>query len=417
MDPVWLSDEGIVVETSLDRSSELWDFPRGRDVFWMWANEAGFAYSESAAGRLLGQMVKRLGGIGGAALIRRAELLDALDQMAHQAWVGPEGGEDEPARSKARSGTIEYEQLRNLLRPLHKLEIPPGTPPDQRPAFTRHQESAVESHIASLVARDVLRVGLRVRCPSCSQWTWYGLDRLGRELECERCLDIHPFPAGRPTAAEWHYRPVGPFAVENYAHGAYAVLLALRFLINMDHPDGVTWSPCFELKRGDKTLEADFGAFVRPDRWMRTAETTLLLGECKSGNRCFESKDYARARELLKVFPTAAMVFATTRPQLTAEEKEQLRAIASEGRNAAYLSQAWSPVLVLTRWELSSSVGAPMCWKGHPRLEPGKENISLRGSIRDLADFTQQLHLEMPSMQREARERFERERQENKQSK
>ncbi len=408
MEPVWLSDEGIVVETSLHRSSELWEFPRGRDVFWMWANEAGFEYVESAPGRLLGQMVKRLGGLGGATLIRRAELLDALNQMAHQALIAPET-EDEPARSKARSGTISYEQLRNLLRPLHAVEIPPGTPPDQRPAFTRHQEAGIESHIASLVARDVLRVGLRVQCPFCSQWTWYGLDGLGPEIECERCLQTHPFPTGRPTDAEWHYRPVGPFAVENYAHGAYAVILALRFLVYMDHPDGLSWSPCFELRKGTTTLEADFGAFVRPDRWTRTAETTLLLGECKSGDRYFDAKDYARARQLLKVFPTAVLVFATTRSELTPDEKEQLRSIASDGRNAAYLGQPWSPVVVLTRWELGSTWGAPICWKGHPRLAPGQENVNVRGSIRDLADLTQQLHLDMPSMQQEARERQERE--------
>ena len=110
------------------------------------------------------------------------------------------------------------------------------------------------------------------------------------------------------------------------------------------------------------------------------------------------------------------MVFATTRSELTAEEKEQLRALASEGRNAAYLGQPWSPVVVLTRWELSSNSGAPMCWKGYPRLAPGQENISIRGSIRDLADFTQQLHLNMPSVQQEAGERYERERQQKKQS-
>src|SRR6266404_1086659 len=408
MDPMWLSDEGIVVETSSHRSSELWEFPRGRDVFWMWAREAGFEYVESAPGRLLVQMTKRLGGLSGAALIRRAELLDKLNQMAHQALITPEG-EDGPSRSKARSGTISYEQLRSVLRPVHAIEIPPNTPADQRPAFKRHQEAGIDSHISRLVARDVLRVGLRVKCPFCTQWTWYGLDGLAPTIECERCLETHPFPAGRPTDAEWHYRPVGPFAVENYAHGAYAVILTLRFLIYMDHPGGVSWSPCFELKKGATTLEADFGAFVRPDRWTRAAETTLLLGECKSGDRCFDAKDYDRARELLKAFPTAALVFATTRPELTSAEKEQLRSIASEGRNAAYLGRPWSPVVVLTRWELSSTWGAPICWKGHPRLAPTQEHVHVRGSIRDLADLTQQLHLEMPSMQQEARERYERE--------
>src|SRR6266567_333021 len=129
MPPVWLSDEGIVVETSSHRSSDLWEFPRGRDVFWMWAREAGFEYVESAPGRLLLQMVKRLEGFGGAALIRRAELLDALNQMAHQALIASDDGTQ--ARSKVRSGTISVDELRKILRPLHVRETTPDATQDQ----------------------------------------------------------------------------------------------------------------------------------------------------------------------------------------------------------------------------------------------------------------------------------------------
>ena len=404
---LWLSDEGIVAETSLHHTSELWEFPRGLDIFAAWAKEAGFEYTVSAPGRLLAQMVKRLGGLGGAGTIRHVPLLETLNKMAHQALVAAED-KDAPTRSKARGGTISANDLRTVLRPAHLQEIPIGASKEERATIQQRQERIIGYHISHLVEQDVLRVGVRLECPHCGQWTWYGLQGLAPTLECERCLQAYEFPAGSPTDAEWHYRPVGPFAVEHYAHGAYAVILALRFLLQLDHHDAVSWSPSFELTKGGAALEADFGAFVRPEGWVRPP-TTLLLGECKCGERRFDHRDFRRARELLKAFPTAALVFATTRRELTPSEKTGLKRIVRGERDAALSGRPSSPVLVLTEWELSSGYPAPLCWKDHPRLTTElKGRMDVRGSVTGLADATQQLHLDLQSIDAEVRERLER---------
>lgn len=411
--PVWVSREGIVAETSVGRATELWQFPTGRDVFATWAWEHGFQYAESSAGLLLLQVVRNLGGLWGAALVRHANLLDTLNGLAHREWEeGRTASEAERRpRSKVRSGTIPHDALRSVLGPLHDRDLPAGKTPEQHEAKNRWKEARVRNHIDSLVGHDVLRLGLLIQCPHCQQRTWYGLDDLGPTLECERCLQHYPFPAGSPREAQWHYRPAGPFAVENYAQGAYAVLLALRFLLVTDHAAAAAWSTSFELKRGDATVEVDFGIFLRPERFGPGGDTTLVLGECKSGDRPFTQTDYRRARWLLETFPTAALVFCTTRADLTSGEKTSIAKIVRYGRREVIPERPANPVIVLTRTELESTFPPPMCWRGHTRLTPEIEGtMSVRHSLVGLADATQQLHLDLPSMEAERYEQFKKRR-------
>src|SRR5207245_2207404 len=70
-----------------------------------------------------------------------------------------------------------------------------------------------------------------------------------------------------------------------------------------------------------------------------------------------------------------------------------------------------NPVIVLTRWELEGTFPPPMCWRGHPRLTPVIEGtMSVRHDLLGLAEATQQLHLDMPSISVERHERLERRR-------
>jgi len=412
--PLWVSREGIVTETSAVHASDLWEFPTGRDVFDVWASEHGLKYAESSAGRLLLQIVRSLGGLWGANLIRHVELLNTLNDLAHREWQEerPTAAAEPRTRSKVRSGTIPYDALRGLLGPLHARDLGAGLSPDQHEARKQWVEDGVRNHIDSLVAHDVLRVGLRLQCPHCDQRTWYGLDDLGPTLECERCLQVYPFPAGSPREADWHYRPVGPFAVENFAQGAYAVLLALRFLLINDRLGGMAWSTSFELAPKDgPPLEVDFGIFLGPDQFGPGGDTALILGECKSGERTFAQTDYDRAGKLLKLFPAAALVFCTTREELSPDEKTAIAQIAREGRREVVPERPANLVIVLTRTELESTFPAPMCWRSHARITAEIEGtMNLHRGLLGLADGTQQLHLGMPSMQAERYELFAKDR-------
>ncbi len=410
---VGLSREGIILETPAGRAFDLLEFPIGSEVFASWAKQHGFDYTESGAGRLLRQIIRGLGGLWGASLVRYVALLDALNKLAHREWEEerPAQEGDSKPRTKVRSGTISYERLLGVLGPLHARDEAPPTTPAERETQKRRQERWIRNHIDALVRKDVLRIGVLLQCPHCQQRTWYPLDGLKASLECERCLQHYPFPVGAPREGAWHYRPAGPFAVETYAQGAYGVLLALRYIITMEHPDGASWSTSFELKRGnDEPLEVDFGVFIRPDR-MGGGETRLILGECKSGDCKFGPKDYKRARKLLKAFPGAAFFFCTTRAELTPAEKKAIGRIARSGRKEIIPDRPINPVVVLTRTELEATFPAPMCWKGHPRFTPEIEGrVNLRDDLDTLADATQQLHLDLPSIQTERREHFERQR-------
>lgn len=409
--PVWVSREGIVAETSVGSAHELWEFPTGRDVFAEWAREHGFQYAESSAGRLLLQVVRNLEGLWGASLVRHVDLLHTLNGLAHREWEEdrPPSEEEPRPRTKVRSGTIAHDALRGVLGPLHGRDLPAATTPEQHKANKRWQEDRVRNHIDSLVGHDVLRLGLRLQCPQCQQRTWYGLDDLGPTLECERCLQHYPFPAGSPREAEWHYRPAGPFAVENYAQGAYAVLLALRFfLVVTDHTEAAAWTTSFKLERGDDTLEVDFGVLLGPGRFAPWGDTMLVLGECKAGDRPFTPTDYRRACELLKTFPGAALAFCTTRAELTPVEKSAIGRIARFGRREVVAERPANPVIVLTRTELESTFPPPMCWRGHPRFTAEIEGrMHVRHSLVGLANATQQLHLDLLSMETEWHERHE----------
>jgi len=406
---IGLSREGIIVETTVSRHSELWGFPTGGEVFAAWAKQHGFDYVESGTGRLLRQLIRRLDGVRGAVLVRHVELLEVLNKLAHREWEEerPATEGDARPRTRVRSGTILHDDLCRVLGRILAREDQPPTTSAEREAQRQRRAARIRNYIDSLVKRDVLRVGVLIQCPHCRQRTWYPLDGLKSSLECERCLQHYPFPAGSPRDAPWHYRPAGPFAVETYAQGAYAVLLALRFLLTADRHDA-SWSTSFELKRGDDKLEVDFGIFLGPDRF-RGGETRLLLGEGKSGDCQFDAEDYRRARTLVTAFPGSALVFCTTRLELTPPEKNAITRIARQGRREMRPDRPANPIIVLTRVELESTFPPPMCWQGNPRLTP---EIEYSFGMHDdvvvaLADATQRLHLDMPSMQAERLELFQ----------
>jgi Transposase len=105
---------------------------------------------------------------------------------------------------------------------------------------SRDSSDIGQNLLASLVHFKILVLGLRLQCPECRQTTWYRLAGLDARLECERCLQTFDFPAADPPRDVWAYRANGPFAIENFAQGAYCVALALYF-IDEQLADGATW--------------------------------------------------------------------------------------------------------------------------------------------------------------------------------
>jgi len=359
---------------------QRWQLPTPLKVFSSWMKERGYEIQLSGAGRIVNELISAMGGPDASFMFRHEEVLRKLNEMAH----GIAESDTEPAdgikKPKIRGRVISEQEWRNLLM-----------------KTCENKSDIAQNHLDSLVRMGVLKVGLRFQCTECGQHTWFSIDELSEKLVCERCLKIVTFPVSRPPK-NWFYRAVGPYAVENYAHGGYCIALALRFL--MESFASASWIPSFTLagKAFPTLVEADFGMFWQESRFVKGAQPLLVLGECKTFD-VFASKDTLRMQALAKAFPGAVVVFATLRKNLNPNEKRIISGIARAGRHHLEAGRQKNPVVVLTGIELQSLSGPPGCWEdaGPPYDKFGRSYMGARGRLEELADITQQLHLGIES--------------------
>ncbi len=230
------------------------------------------------------------------------------------------------------------------------------------------------------------------------QWAQMALtlDQLTEELTCEHCLLSFPFPAARPPDKAWAYRTQGPSSIENYAQGAYAVAITLRFFLAMLQTEA-TWAPSLKLNDQSAEFEIDFAMWCQA-RHRDTLEPIFVIGECKSFSERFEPRDLRRARDLAKRFPGALLVFATLRQRLGTTEKRRISGLARAGRRRTQPDKWRTPVMVLTAHELMSRMGPPFCWQdAGGAMAQFAEHYRGVGDLLELCDATQQFHLGMES--------------------
>ena len=369
MHEVWFSSEGIVTTSRGAEPRFTWKLPRSREICEAWLEQHGFTFEVTSAGKLLDEAIRRLGGLHGAWLLAREELVKLLNSMA--------GRPDHPAKR--------YE--RNVL--IQSIKMTTGD----------HDQASYI--LQRLIRARILELGAEIQCPHCSQSNWYGLRELRASLPCRRCLQDFDFPADHPPRNPWRYRTIGPFAVENYIMGGIPVLLSLVVLGGGGGSlplAGITWSPSFKLKRNEVDWgEIDALAFIeRKDS--RTGSGLAIFVEAKSYGEedgIFKRKDVDRMREIGKLFPGSVLVFATLNRQLTRSDEDLIRPLAEQGR-APYRGDDWTnPVVVLTGQELFSESGPPYCWDDIPEAGEVRRRFRSTGSLSDLADATQQLYLDM----------------------
>jgi len=377
--------EGWVLLCKQVRWSHWWKLPTPLEVFSVFMKERGYAIELSAPGRLVTQMVANLGGLWGVTSIAHEEIVRLLNSMAHGVIEDPDGSAESDrtarCRRKVRPQVASRDEWFGLLKKINNNEA-----------------WLAERRLASLVNNGVLRVGLYLSCPQCSQRTWYGLSDILPSLTCERCLQKFEFPAATPPD-KWWYRSVGSYAVENYSQGGVCVALALRFL-SEPMEGATTWIPSFNLKKDDKSLEADFGVFWRPS-FLDESNPTLVFGECKSYDR-FEEKDFRRMRKLGEAFPGAVLAFCMFRKSFSAFEKRRLKALASSGRSHLQAGRWRNPVLIMTGEDLFSYFNAQWSWK--TRMQ-GREY-----PLQSLCEESQQRYLGMESYSRWLERKAERRR-------
>jgi hypothetical protein len=259
----------------------------------------------------------------------------------------------------------------------------------------------------SLVERNVFQLGYKTKCTHCGRASWFSVSELAAELTCPLCykkLDAIN-AVDNANKGAWHLKTAGPFSVEKFADGSYAVLLTLNFL-QQDHSLRTTPVMSFTAKHTStaKELEADLGLMWQDTIYGESHEG-ILFAECKSYNE-FERKDFERMKALANQFPGAILAFSTMRKTLTPREIREMARIAKTGMKQWKTERPINPVLVLTGHELFSTSGAPGCWREMSIPGWARNTHTLLGTC----NATQVIHLGLPDWQESLRAEFEKKR-------
>lgn len=201
-----ISREGIVLLERYTNHQEFLAFPSGADAIIEWLKAHGVDAKGSRGGNVANQVLSSMGGVWRTSLLADRETLEQLDNMAKSVKKYADGKVEEyPDRTKPVHVWQSLIKRRNSQRQFASLS------PD------------------AFIKAGILRLGLSVDCPKCTNQNWYSLKAVDDQVVCERCLKPFDFPQGNLDFGKtWHYRVVGPFSVPDFAQGAYATVLALR---------------------------------------------------------------------------------------------------------------------------------------------------------------------------------------------
>ncbi|HEX6369074.1 MAG TPA: hypothetical protein VF006_09075 [Longimicrobium sp.] len=368
----WVTAEGIIIPLA-SSETHRWRLPTSVRLFRSWMREQGFEITVSAAGRTAREFLRKVGRYG-LQVFAKKELIDLLNRMAH--GQVEQTLAEENTRLRAYSRAVPASEVFRLLQKLSNNHL-----------------TRAKNELEFLTSKDILRLGLRLRCTLCEQYNWFPVDQLQLELSCERCLRKFPFPsASPPPDTAWYYRAAGPFATENYAQGAYTVAAAI-FALGMRLRKDVTWMPSIELERsGFPKLETDF-VMLWKERFSEFTRPRLIFGDCKT-YQPFGIKALRGMQRLGAAFPESAMAFCTLREELAPSDRRRLAQMARAGRQVTRSGRTRNPVIILTARELLGK-GMPGCWETTSVGSSKPESWLHQLTLGRLADLTQQLYLDL----------------------
>jgi hypothetical protein len=385
--PLLSSREGLVLPQRFPKHGEYLELPTGRQAIILWLKQHGLTAELSNAGKVAEQVVGSFSyGLRGARLLAHRETIEELDAMAKSLRSFDDGSVEE-----YQDRTREASRWNSLLE-------------------KRRSTSLMGSSVSldRFIEANILKLGLSIACPHCTNVNWFAIDNLRESLTCDRCRKEYPIPEGRLPFEKgtWRYRVVGPFAVPNFAEGAYSTILTLRvFLETLDtgFSSSITYAPGLLLNDGEPSpIEVDFTLWYRRERMMDDlSETQVVFGECKSfATESFRDKDIERMRRVASRFPGAFLVFSVFKESLSESERQLIGELARWGRMRLDDGTQRAPVIVLTGTELFSDWYLSETWK---KLVGIRQTLVERGhlhfdNLRTLADATQQSYLGLPSM-------------------
>ncbi|MCG9129819.1 hypothetical protein JT359_19690 [Candidatus Poribacteria bacterium] len=342
--------------------------PQAEAIFMKWLELNGWSAKLSSAGRVAKQMLLQLQGIRGADILAKKGIIKLLDEM-----------------NRSEGKYLLEENIRGKVQAIE----------NQQSIFSKILEQRI---LQPLITSKIFQLGMRIQCPVCIQHSWYSVKDVNYVLQCPECLENLSFPYAPKEQIKWAYRTIGPFSSSNQAHGAYTVLLTLRFFHIFRFSGSVT-TPLlsFKAEKNGIDIEADLAIFFQESRFLYP-KTELIFVECKTFNS-FNKKDTERMLNLGEQFPDAYLVFATLKESLNEDEKEILREVANYSQENRKNKCPFNPIMILTETELISDSHFELRWERTKDIRTtfvNKHNFEVgRRFLLDFCNVTQQVYLDM----------------------
>ena len=342
--------------------------PQAEAIFMKWMELKGWSVKLSSAGRVAKQMLQQLQGIRGADILAKKGIIKLLDEM-----------------NRSEGKYLLEEDIRGKVQAIE----------NQQSIFSKIVGNQI---LPPLIASKVFQLGMRIQCPVCTQFSWYSVKDVDYELQCPKCLESLPFPFAPKEEIKWAYRTIGPFSSSNQAHGAYTVLLTLRFFSIFEFGGSAT-TPLmsFTAQKNGIDVEADLALFFQESRFLYP-KTELIFVECKTFNS-FDEKDTERMLNLGKQFPGAFLVFATLKESLSDDEKKILTEVANCSQENRKNKRPFNPIMILTGTELISDAHFTLDWESTEDIRAtfaNKHDFDVGPRILfEFCDVTQQVYLDM----------------------
>lgn len=370
--PRLASREGLVLPMIFKQHQASIHLLTGPEALIAWLGDVGVRAKRSAAGRTADQVLERLGGLHRTRILGNAETLKFLNDAA----------------MKVRK-SCSWSKWRDHFakRAGEAAGMGPFAP-----------------RLEDVVGSGVVRLGLELQCPRCSEANWYAATELKRELVCEGCLGKFPFPESSLDLehSPWHYRVIGPFSKTKFADGAYAVVLAMSVFARLEMAPELAYAAGLDMEVPGadgrvRDAECDFALWWRPRPIMPglAPDPALIFGEAKSfGRDAFAGRDVVRLWRLWRRFPDAFFVFATLRDALDDREKRRVSRFA-RAASAGGAVRKIAPIIILTSTELFSPLSLHAAWL---ECDGIRKQLAAQPSFdpsdpRGLARVTQQAYL------------------------
>lgn len=370
--------EGWVFLQDYEDWNQNISFLENDEAFFKWFKYQGLTVTLSDAGRIAKQMIESLGGLSKLYLFSDANIIQFINKLAHSTRRRTKDGSNDILEEDFSGKTASIADWQTIISKYNKGWSFRGI------------------GISNYIKSNVIKIGLETECSYCYAKNWHDLDELSYQVKCTRCLKQYDFPQAniKPQNKNWKYRVVGPFAVPDYAQGAYASLLTVRFFTQFRNGHTPSnYSTALEIQHNGKPFEVDFAIWASDESSHDIhPEPRLIIGEAKSfAHDAIREKDLEHLKAVAELLPNCVLVISVLKESFSENEIVRLKKFVEWSRESlSFGPKHW--VILLTGTELFNEF-LERSWENKGEPYSNFANFHSMRTLETLSDATLSIYL------------------------